>query len=349
MRSSLKHTGTLLVAFLAVGSAVATGVHAEDALRWKFKVGEKLDYNIAQEMEMAFSGGPYPVPLKVNMHQNMTLKWEVLGVDEKSGEAVIRQKFDHVVMKVTSPYGAFEYDSKSEKPPTGQAATAAQMYKPMLEGDFELTMTARGQIKNVKIPEEVLTTLKNSPVAAQMGDIATPEGFKKMMSQGALVLPNDPPKKGETWTTKADVKSPDAAKQDIETIYLYRYEGVKDVMGTTYAVIKPQLKMELAALAAGANDQSKTEQEKKAPQAKTTEQSSDGEVLFDIGAGRLHSSSLKVHVVMLGGSGAQAVEQTMDQTIDVTVTPSGEKKAEPKKAAETKKPEGTADKAEAQK
>ena len=55
MRISFKNSGTILLTFVAVASiAAATCSGAEEALRWKFKVGEKLNYNIVQEMKMSF-------------------------------------------------------------------------------------------------------------------------------------------------------------------------------------------------------------------------------------------------------------------------------------------------------
>jgi len=206
MRMSLKYTGTLLIALVALGGIATTGAQAEGPLRWKFKVGEKLDYNMVQEMQMTASGAALPQEMKTSMRQEMNMTWDVQGVDDKSGEAVIRQKFDRVKMKMSTPVGGFEYDSKSEEAPTGLGAMIAPMYKAMTEGEFEITMTSRGEVKDVKIPEQVITALKNSPNAAAMGDIASAEGFKKMISQGALVLPENAPKKGETWTTKVEIR-----------------------------------------------------------------------------------------------------------------------------------------------
>ena len=127
--------------------------------------------------------------MNTTMRQEMNMTWDVQGVDEKTRRSRHRQKFDRVKMKMTTPVGGFEYDSKSETAPTGLGAMIAPMYKAMTQGEFEITMTARGEVKDVKIPEEVLAALKNSPGAAAMGDIASAEGFKKMISQGALVLP----------------------------------------------------------------------------------------------------------------------------------------------------------------
>jgi hypothetical protein len=334
MRKHLMQASTWLVAFLVVGGLfVATSAQAEEALRWKFKVGEKLDYDMVQQMSMEISGAPFPKPLTTEMRQEMNMTWDVQGVDEKTGEAVIKQKFDRVKMKMNSPMGAFDYDSKSEEAPTGLGAIIAPMYKAMTAGEFEITMTSRGEVKDVKIPEGVLAALKNSPAAGQMGDIASSEGFKKMISQGALVLPKDPPKKGDTWTTKVEMKNAAVGTQTIETTY--RYEGTKDIKGATFALIKPTLKMEFGAAVEGQK-----------PAMSIKEQSSDGEVLFNIAAGRLQSTTLNQKVTIQANAAGQPIEQKIDQKIEVKVSPAGEKKAneegqpkaaEPKKAEEPKK------------
>lgn len=333
MRIQLKYSGGLLIAFVALGGVVAARVQAQEPLRWKFKVGEKLDYNMVQEMQMSASGAALPQEMKTSMRQEMNMTWDVQGVDEKSGEAVIRQKFDRVKMKMTTPVGGFEYDSKSAEAPTGLGAMIAPMYKAMTEGEFEITMTSRGEVKDVKIPEQVITALKNSPNAAAMGDIASADGFKKMISQGALVLPEKAPKKGETWTTKVEMKNPAVGKQTVETTY--QYEGTKDIKGTNFAVIKPQLKMEFENQAAAKPGEPQQPAAQQNMQMKIKEQSSDGEVLFNIAAGRLQSTSLKQNVTIEASVNGQPIQQKIDQKIDVTVTPAGAKKENAAKKAES--------------
>jgi len=204
------------------------------------------------------------------------------------------------------------------------------MYKAMTEGEFEITMTSRGEVKDVKIPEQVITALKNAPNAAAMGDIASADGFKKMISQGALVLPEKPPKKGETWTTKVEMKNPAFGKQTVETTY--RYEGTEDIKGTKFAVIKPQLKMEFENQAAAKDGQPQQPAAQQNAQMKIKDQTSDGKVLFNIPAGRLHSTSLNQNVTIEANAN---VNMKIDQKIDVTVTPAGEKKADGAKKTES--------------
>jgi len=75
-------------------------------------------------------------------------------------------------------------------------------------------------------------------------------------------------------------------------------------------------------------------------QMKIKDQSSDGEVLFNIAAGRLQSTSLKQNVTIEASVNGQPIQQKIDQKIDVTVTPAGAKKADA-----AKKPESSGEKA----
>lgn len=308
---------------VALSCLVASRVGAaEDPLRWKFEVGEKLDYSMVQEMSMSAAAGPAG-QMNTTMRQDMDMTWDVQGVDKNTGEAVIKQKFERVKMKMTSPVFNIDYDSKSDAAPVGLAAQIAPMYKAMTNAEFEITMTARGEVKDVKIPEEVMTALKNSPGASQMGDIATPEGFKKMISQGALVLPEKSPMKGEKWSTKVEMNNPQAGKQTVETTYTY--DGTKDADGVTYAVIKPELKMTFGERPEGAKPQLSM---------KIVDQSSDGEILFNVSKGRLSSTTLKQNVTIEAKVASQTIQQKIDQKIEVKVTPAGEKKAEEAKEDE---------------
>jgi Family of unknown function (DUF6263)/Wolframin C-terminal OB-fold domain len=250
--------------------------------------------------------------METKMRQEMDMTWNVQEV-KPDGNAVIRQKFDRVKMKMESPYGGFEFDSQSEQAPAGLAAMIAPMYKAMTEGEFIITMSNRGEVMDVKVPEEVVTALKNSPGAAAMGDLATADGFKKMISQGALVLPEKAPSEGDTWTSKVEMKNPMVGTQIVETTY--RYQGTKEMDGTTLAVIEPELKMSF-----GENPQPNV-------QMKIADQTSSGEVLFNIEEGRLRSSTLKQNVTIDVTAGGQSMKQKIDQTIDVKVSPAGEEDA----------------------
>jgi hypothetical protein len=307
----------LWLAAIALLMNSAARLAAQEPLRWKFEKGAKFDYDMVQDMTISNAGGPGGAQ-SVKMHQELKMAWNIDDVTEQ-GDAVIQQKIDKVKMKMElpQPVGAIEYDSTSDKPPVGPAALLAPMYAAMTKGAFIITMTPRGEITDVKIPEEVVAALKNSPGAAAMGDMASAEGFKKMMSQGSLVLPENAPKEGEQWSTKVEVNNPAAGKQIVETTY--KYIGTKDVEGVTHAVFQPTVTMSF-----------------EGAQAKITEQSSDGEILFNVAEGRMVSSKLQQHVTIEQPGGGQT---KIDQNIVVTVAPAGEAaKDKPAEKAEAEAP-----------
>lgn len=308
---------------LAVWSSVAytNCAGADEPLRWKFKLGEKLNYDTKQDMTITRTGSPTG-PENISMHQEMYTKWQVVGVNEE-GEAVVAQKFDRLKIKTTlpPPLVSFEYDTKADKPPSGAAAMIEPVFKKLIENEIELTITARGVIKDVKIPSEVTTALKESSIAAAMGEMATPEGFKKMITRGSLVLPEKTPKPGETVSSKVDVNSPGGGKLIVDTAY--RYEGQKDIGGVPHAIFRPSLTLSYD----GVNE------------AKITQQESSGETLFNIPAGRLNSTTLAHKVTIEADVQGQKVQQKIEQKIEVKVSPADEKNSE-----ETKKPVPTAEK-----
>jgi hypothetical protein len=188
----------------------------------------------------------------------------------------------------------------------------------MTAGQFTFTLSPRGEVTDVKVSEELLAAIKNGPG----GESGAVEQFKSMVSQVAFTLPEKPPTTGETWTTEIAVKNPTGSDQTVETTYTY--DGTRDTDGTTYAVIKPSLKMQLA----------------KNPmmEMKMKEQKTDGEVLFDLKAGKLHSISIDQNIAMDMVSQGQTMPGTIDQNIEVTVSPSND---EPATAKPATKPEAT--------
>jgi hypothetical protein len=288
---------------LACWAALSSTCRAEEPLRWKFKVGEQLDYQLTQDMNMDMDAGPTG-QLHTSMNQVMNMQWDVKGVDDQ-GNAVVEQSIKRIQMKMTAPGGqGFDYDSASEGPAVGMAAMIAPMFEAMTAGAFEVTMTPRGEVSDVRIPPDMAAAIAKGPGGAG-GEKAAIDQFKAMITQGAFVLPENPPTPGEEWTTKVDVKNPAGGNQTVETTY--KYEGSRDVDGTTFAVIRPSLKMELAGNAM--------------MQMKVKEQSTDGEVLFNEEAGRLHSMSIDQDLTIDVGVGGQTMPGTIKQKVDVTVTP----------------------------
>jgi len=281
----------------------ASGTPLAEPLRWKLKLGEKLNYHMVEEMTLTTRGAPLN-ETSTPLHQEMDMTWTVVGV-KGDGEAVIEQKIHDVKLSIAGPPGEkIEYDSKGEDATASLAPLVAPIYDALTKGEFEFTMTARGETKDVKVSEEVLEALKNNPGAALLGDIATAEGLQRMISKWALVLPDKTPRRGEESRSRVKLKSP-AGEQTVESSY--RYDGTKEVDGRTYAVFRPGLEITFG--------------EKDGVQSKVKEQESKGEVLFDVAAGRLQSATLERGVTIDMTVAGQTVEQKVKQTVEVKLTP----------------------------
>jgi Family of unknown function (DUF6263) len=309
--------GRRALVWAAIGCVVSISARAQadELLRWSLKAGDSFDYEIKQDMVMNIDAGQ-DRQLSINSDQTMNITWNVKSVDDK-GVAQIEQKIDRIQKKMSAPGGqGFAYDTDSKEPAVGMAAMVAPTLEAMTTGNVTFNMSPRGEVSDVKISDPLLAVVKNGPG----GETGAVDQFKSIVSQVAFVLPENPPKTGETWTTKIGAGDASGGSPTLETIYTY--DGTREADGTTYAVIKPNMKMDVA----------------KVPmmEMKMKDQKTDGEALFDLEAGELHSVSVNQNITMDMIAGGQAMPGTIDQNIEVTLTPAKEKpattKPEPKPA-----------------
>ena len=111
-------------------------------------------------------------------------------------------------------------DPKEPDDPAGQ-----MMYKALkvLAGlEIKATMSPRGELSDVKVPEQALKELQKLPGAEQLGDMFSPDGFKRMLSQGGLILPAGPVSKGDSWKNTVDLKMPFGK---MTAVVDYTYQG----------------------------------------------------------------------------------------------------------------------------
>jgi hypothetical protein len=306
-----------LVATLVAHLIAASTANAAGPLRWKFTPGEKLAYDSEQDMTIdvtGVQGGDF----QMRTEQQLNLIWDVISVDDQ-GNARIRQKLDRVRLKMTGPAAGqqadggvkknetVEYDSQAKDPPIGGAAMAAAMFEPMMKEYFELTVTPRGEVKDVKVPPAVLELVKRNPEIAKMGEMATDAGVQKMLMQEIVVMPEAEPKAGEAWSTQMEMPIPVVGKQTIETTYTY--QGTKDADGKQQAAIGAKRTVKY------------DEPEGGTIRVAIKEQSSDGETLFNVSDGRLNTATLNQLITIVASGGGQTITQKLDQKSKVTVRP----------------------------
>lgn len=312
MRSSTSIRAFAAVLLCFLSTAVS---QADEPLRWKFKAGDQLNFSMSQDMNMDAGAA-----LKMGRQQTMDTTWAIKTVDA-AGNAVVDHKIDRIRVRMAGPAGqSFDFDSDSEEPAVGMAAMVAPSLKALTSGTTEFTISPRADVTNVKVSPELLSAMKGSPASQSMTDEMASQQFKQMVSQVAIALPEEALAKGSTWNTKLEVTNPAAGSETVETTFTF--DGLRDVDGVSLAVIKPALKMNVT----GNAD----------IQMKMKEQKTSGEVLFNPEAGRLHSMKIVQDVTLDLVAAGQTLPGTINQKIDVTVTPASAEDTAEKSAPKVK-------------
>lgn len=293
------HFGVLLC-LVALLPKQATG--AEAPLTWKFAPGDEHHYRMNQKMDMTMDLGPAG-EMKTGVTQIMDMVWKVEAVDEKGG-AKLSQQMKRVQMDVQAPgQAAMKYDTDSAEEPTGFATMLAPMFKALVSAPFKFTMSPRGEIHEVEIPEKIAAAVKGMPGGEMMGNMMTDKGFKQMMQQAALVLPK--PEElipGHEWTTSMEMPNPQLGK--ITTRMTFTYKGSRKTKGQELEVFVPKLEMEFGDGNAAA-------------MIKVEDQKTSGEILFNRTAGRLESSLLNQDMTMVINAGGREMKQKMTQKVEM--------------------------------
>ncbi len=324
---------TALLCLLAMAATAAVpSVSAAEPLRWKFNKGERFRYDMRQKMTNNVSvGGGQAGTITTNMDQEMNMFWTIEDVNSE-GNATIVQEFDRIKMTMGMPGGqSFSYDTDSDEAPEGIAAMVAPMLKAMSECQIRVVMTPQGEILEATVPEKFVKALQDAPGAQMMGDMATAEGLANISKQASMKFPAGDLVEGTSEEATIEIKNPMFGKQIVKSKFTYK--GITEVGGETFEAFTPSINMsfakdEKAERVAGDDETNDAEQPQQPAMPtptdfKVTDQSTDGEVLFDREAGRLASSHVEQKFTMQMMMGEQMIETKVDQTIDVKVKPIG--------------------------
>jgi len=281
---------------------VSSSAIAAEPLVWKFAEGDTYRYQMVQGMETTMDLGPDGATTSA-VKQTIDMTWEINSVDEE-GTAVLTQTIDRMQMEIKAPgQGEVHFDTASEEPAQGFAAMLAPSLKSMTKSPFKLTMTSRGEITTVEVPEALIETLSQGPGAALLGSLATEEGFKETIAQSSITLPtSEELVEGHQWTTSYEMETPAAGKITTETTY--EYKGSREIEEQQMEVFLPTVMTQFG-----------EGLEPNGASISVKSQESTGEVLFNRTAGRLESTSIHQLIDMTVTVGGTTVNQHIDQTI----------------------------------
>jgi len=292
MNIFVSRTCLLAWSFFVISSQAA----AAEPLVWKFVM--------VQEMKTTLDLGPGGETTSA-VKQTIDMVWKINSVDDE-GTASLTQTIDRVRMHITAPGQAeVHFDTASEEPAQGFSAMLAPLLKAMTESPFQVTMTSRGEITQVEVPQALIETLTQGPAGTLLGSLATEKGFQETMARNLLVLPTaEELVEGHQWTTSLEVEN--QLVGNITTLATYEYQGSRDVEGQTLEVFVPTLVTQFKGqdeLALRVEDQETT-----------------GEILFNPAAGHLDSTSIHQSIELVITASGNEVNQHLDQTIHFQMT-----------------------------
>ena len=285
-------------------SAYGTVVSAEPP-RWEFEVGQELPYVIEQAMTMKLDGQQAGAA-ETTTKQTMEMVWVVESV-AADGSARMKHDIRRVTMSMTSP-GAQGYtlDTASDEPPEGLAALLAPVFNALVEHDYVVTMSPRGEFSDFQAPPELLEALNNSPTS---GPLAVNSTVQLMALQIATRLPAEEVVAGESWSTAGSggeaVRLPMFGPVLAEVTYKYAGESEED--GRAVAIFEPTVRLSAAEQPAS-----------ESVSASFDSRAGAGETAFDRDAGRLARSEVRQLLAFEIKANDRPLTGDIDQTTRIT-------------------------------
>jgi hypothetical protein len=273
-----------------------------ETLRWKFKAGEVVRYTIVQETTLEEKAEGQEG--KTSLSQTVDLHWSVKSV-LPDGVADLSQTIDRVRTKIQGPGQAFEFDSDSGKAPEGPAAQVlGPMLKSLVGAEFSFRMNGRGELSEIKVPQKLLESLRQSGPVAAASSMFSEEGMKNLISQSNLTLPDSSLDPGKSWTQQSKVPFPMIGTMVLDKTYTYMGPDPKDP-ALRRITLETKIMLEPAADSNVA--------------VKIKSQEGKGDFSFDIDAGRIVASRVTDKVQMSLSSMGRELERTTSTLSTMTL------------------------------
>ena len=279
---------------------LTSSLSAQDQLQWKLRSNEQLKYTVVQNMESTTVFGDESI--KSSFNQAIDMSWKILAVGA-DGNIQLHQVFDRVRLKMMGgPAGLIEFDTASRTTPESPVIKAlADVFGNIVGQQFQVAMASSGQVSHVKVPEQLLTAVRES--AAGQSNALTEEMLVDMMKQSAVLLPQRTVRPGDTWQTEQNVQMP-FGKMTITSAMTYKQ---KDTMGNAIIDFVPTVKI--------------TPREGASTQMTLNNAIGNGRVIFDIARGRLNKTQLDLTMQMTMNVNGQKLPQTIHNRTSMTLVP----------------------------
>jgi hypothetical protein len=245
---------------------VAAPLSAQSAARWKWQQGQVLTYRVEQSTTAADVVNNAKV--ETSNQLLLTKRWQVTAVDP-SGVATVQLSLLGLKIETTSPVGeVIRFDSADPEKSTPQLRE--QMGRFVGKTLAVLRVDSLGRVVEVK--------------ESSFGPASRFESELPFVG----VLPPTTPRESQTWERSYNitVEPPQGTGEKFPAVQHYVCKGIGD------NVLTVKLTTELKSLPAAPGDR-----------VPLLQKQPEGEFIFDMQAGRLHSATLRIDKVLQGHQG----------------------------------------------
>lgn len=279
------------------GSARPGGVQARQGvqLRWKFEKGRILDVQMRQELHRIENSAG-----RISEHSSISttfMKWNVDSVGEDQ-LAKVFSTVERVTAEITQPDGKILlYDSADPVEPGSPTERVSRSFQPMLGVKTETTMKPTGEVLDVRIPKEALSSLAGG------GAGLDGESLRKLMTESSPAFPESV-SSGDSWERNSAMKLPFGRMLLKST---YQYAGTVQLEGRELHRIDTRIEISF-----------EVDSSQRGVKVDLIEQNNQGEILFDNTDGRMVSTTIGQDITMEVHTGSQISTQNMVQKVTTT-------------------------------
>ncbi|MEM6330943.1 MAG: hypothetical protein AAF790_11925 [Planctomycetota bacterium] len=301
MRSRRRAWALVTAGLAAAFAPVAAGAAgAAEPLRWKFEPGQRLPYRIEKRMQMEIDGAEAGVEA-TDLTQTIDMAWVVEAVDPAGAARMVHDVTRVQVAMRGRPGQGYTFDTRSPDPPEDLARLIAPLFRTLVETDYRVTITPRGEMRDVAAPADLLDAMQRTPGGEGLDRFAA----ETLVGPAVTPLPEGPVEPGDEWRQTSMATVPAYGRQ--KTTTTFRYDG--PASGTPGGLVRLTPTVEIATAMGGAD----------LPVTGTLKSlGAKGEVLFDRAAGRLHASKIEQKLASQLTVGSSKVQGTLTLTTTVT-------------------------------
>ncbi|MCA9057474.1 MAG: hypothetical protein KDA85_03210 [Planctomycetaceae bacterium] len=294
---------TVMVALGCLGGSAANGQNAD--LRWKLENGEKLNYDVHQDMTTILD---IKGEKKESASKNkLSMTWQVAGLSSAGDAYIVQQSIDRVSMEMEGgPAGKVSFDTAGADAPKSPAARLMlSVFRRIVGQKFVVTMAPSGAIRDVQVPKGLMDAIVESQgSAAGQAPVITEEMLKQMMEQAAVTLPGRDTEPGTSWRTSQVVDMP-LGRMTVSSVL--KLQKVDTATGNATISVNPTISI--------------SPREGAPLTLELIGSRGEGLLIFNTNNGRITKSQLNLTIDMDVKQFGEVVRQTTHQTTVMTLQP----------------------------